>query len=63
MNNPKIHGTVVVLLIVASICYLSLWFGAAIIIGGIGMVIELFAWIIWIHGKIYGTSDEHGEPN
>ncbi len=49
----KTHGTVIALFVIASLCYLSQWFGAAVAIGGIGIVIELIAWVVWIHGRIY----------
>lgn len=42
----KIHGAVVVLFVLAGICYAASWMGAAMAIGLIGVVLELAAWLV-----------------
>lgn len=47
----KIHGTVIVLFVLAGICYAAHWMGAAIAVAFIGMLLEFAAWITWIGKK------------
>jgi protein-S-isoprenylcysteine O-methyltransferase Ste14 len=49
--KAKIHGTVIVLFVLAGICYAAHWMGAAIAIAFIGMLLELAAWLAWIDKK------------
>lgn len=44
----RIHVAVVVLFGLASFCYLSQWFDAAVGLGILGFLLEIAAWTTWI---------------